>query len=297
MRTPDFFLVGAPKCGTTAMNDYLAAHPQIFICPRKESHHFCATWSPGYLAGRKDYLALFEDATNQRRIGESSVWYLYAPDAPAALKEFCAAAQIIIMLRNPVEMIHALHAHRLYIASEDIKDFGEALAAEPARKLKQRLPAWPYPIPGLFYRDVARYSERVERYFATFGRDNVRVIIYDDFRQETARVYSETCAWLNVEESFHPDFRVVNAAKRVRSYKLRAWLDNPPAPLRKLGGPLLPRSLRHGFLGQLRRLNTQHTPRQPIEPELRLALQCEFLPDVEKLSGLLGRDLTHWCKE
>lgn len=297
MRTPDFFLVGAPKCGTTALHDYLAAHPQIFMCPRKESHHFCAAWSPSYLAGRDEYLALFAGAERERRVGEASVWYLYAPDAPAAIREFCPAAQVIIMLRNPLEMIHALHAHRLFIASEDIKDFAAALAAEPRRKQKQSLPEWPYPIPGLFYRDVARYTARVERYFETFGRDNVRVIIYDDFRAKTAGVYRDTCAWLNVDESFTPDFRVVNAAKRIRSYKLRSLIDNPPATLRRLGGPLVPRLVRHGILHKLRRLNTQHTPRQPIEPDLRRTLQREFRPDVERLSELLGRDLTHWCKE
>lgn len=278
------------------MNDYLAAHPQIFMCPRKESHHFCADWSPSYLAGRQEYLALFAGAATETRLGESSVWYLYAPDAPRAIREFCPAAQIIIMLRNPLEMLHALHAHRVFINSEDLEEFSEALRAEPARRQGQRLPAWPYPVNGLFYRDLARYTERVERYFETFGRDNVRVIIYDDFRRDTARAYCETCAWLGVDGTFAPDFRIVNAAKRIRSRNLRDWLDNPPAPLRKIGGPLLPRSWRHGIFRQLRRLNTQHAPRLPLNEDLRRQLELEFLPDVERLSQLLGRDLTHWCK-
>lgn len=277
------------------MNGYLAAHPQIFMCPRKESHHFCADWSPSYLADQQEYLALFAAAGPEKRLGESSVWYLYAPDAPRAIREFSPAAQIIIMLRNPLEMIHALHAHRVFIASEDLEDFAAALAAEPARRRGELLPAWPYPVNGLCYRDLARYTERVKRYFETFGRDNVRVIIYDDFRQDTARAYRETCAWLGVDETFTPNFRVVNAAKRIRSRSLREWLDNPPATLRKIGGPLLPRSWRHGIFRQLRRLNTQHAPRQPLDENLRRQLQSEFLPDVERLSQLLGRDLTPWC--
>jgi hypothetical protein len=296
MRTPDFFLVGAPKCGTTALNDYLAAHPEIFMCPRKESHHFCADWSPSYLAARDEYLSLFADAKRERRLGEASVWYLYAPDAPPAIRDFCPAAQIIIMLRNPVDMIHALHGHRLFIGSEDIEDFADALAAEPARRQNCLLPQWPHPIPGLFYRDVARYTERVQRYFNTFGRENARVIIYDDFRDHTARVYQETCAWLGVDNAFRPAFRVVNPAKRIRSYQLRGLLDNPPAVLRRFGGPLLPRSLRHNLLRRLRRLNTKHTPRAPLDANLRRQLQNEFLPDIERLSELLGRDLTHWCR-
>ena len=294
LRTPDFFLVGAPKCGTTALNDYLAAHPDIFMCPRKEAHHFCADWSPSYLADRQAYLNLFAAARQEKRLGEASVWHLYAPHAAAAIRDFCPQAQIIIMLRNPLEVIYALHAHRLYIASEDIADFADALDAEEFRKQGARLPLWPYPIAGLFYRDVARYADRVNHYFETFGRENVRVIIYDDFRADTARVFRETCDWLGVATDGQPDFRVVNASKRNRSRLLRYWLDNPPAPLRRLVSPFLSKEARHNVLHSLRRLNTQHAPRPPLPDELRRALQREFRPDVERLGELLGRDLTHW---
>lgn len=295
-RTPDFFLVGAPKCGTTALNDYLAAHPEVFMCPRKESHHFCADWSPHYLSGRAEYLALFAAARDEKRLGESSVWHFYAPRAAAAIRQFCPAAQIIVMLRNPLEMIHALHAHRLFIASEDLADFSDALAAEPARRRGEQLPAWPHPIPGLFYRELTDYAPHLARFFDTFGRERVRVIIYDDFRADTARAYRETCAWLGVDDGFAPEFRVVNAAKRVRSRTLRAWLDDPPALLRRLGHPFLTQPARHNFLRRLRRLNTRHVPRPPLDESLRRALQDEFRPAVERLSALLNRDLTHWCR-
>ena len=294
MRKPDFFLVGAPKCGTTALNDYLAAHPDIFMCPRKESHHFCAAWSPGYLAERAAYLQLFAGARTEKRVGEASVWYLYAPQTAVALHEFCPHAQIIIMLRNPCDMLHALHAHRLFIASEDIEDFAAALDAEPARRAGQRLPAWPHPISGLFYRDLARYTERVQHYFDIFGRARVRVIIYDDLRADTPRVYRETCAWLGVADDFQPEFRIVNAAKRIRSPLLRKYLDHPPNWLRRIGGPLSPRAWRHNLLHRLRRLNTQHAPRPPLPEALHHTLQDEFRPDIQRLSELLGRDLSHW---
>ena len=291
MRTPDFFIVGAPKCGTTALNAYLAAHPQVFMCPRKESHHFCADWSPSYVAQRTEYLALFRDAAHEKRVGEASVWYLYAPQAAAAIREFCPNANIIIMLRNPLEMLHALHAHRLYIASEDIEDFAAALDAETERQQGKRLPRWPHPIPGLFYRQLADYAEPVRRYFDTFGRERVQVVIYDDFRADTPAVYREVCAWLGVDADFTPEFRIINASKRVRSRTLLHWLDYPPAWLQRFGKPLMSQPLRHELLRRLRRLNTQHAPRPPIAEDLRSTLQREFAPAVAQLSTLLGRDL------
>lgn len=294
MRTPDFFIVGAPKCGTTALNDYLAAHPEIFICPRKEAHHFCADWSPSYLADRTAYLELFASAQSEKRIGEASVWYLYAPHAPHAIHTFNPQAQIIIMLRQPIDMIYSLHGHRLYIGSEDCQDFATALALEPARRNAARLPRWPYPTEGLFYRDVMRYTHRVERYFATFGPDRVRVILYDDFRADPARVYRETCAWLGVAADWQPSLEIVNAAKRVRSYRLRNLLDTPPDWLRRIGGPLSPRVWRHALLRQIRRWNTEHIPRPPLDATLRRTLQAEIKPEIERLSRLLRRDLSHW---
>lgn len=294
MPKPDFFIVGAPKCGTTALNDYLAAHPEIFMCPRKESHHFCADWSPSYLADRAAYLQLFDSAQDARRIGEASVWYLYAAHAAHALHTFNPHAQIIIMLRQPVDMIYSLHGHRLYIGSEDCHDFATALALEPARRKALQLPPWPYPVEGLFYRDVMRYVQRVERYFTTFGRDRVRVILYDDFRRDTARVFRETCAWLGVADNWLPDLRVINAAKKVRNYRLRNFLDSPPAWLRRIGGPLTPRAWRHAFFKQIRSWNTAHVPRPPLDDNLRRTLQAEISPEIERLSQLFDRDLRQW---
>jgi hypothetical protein len=56
MRKPDFFIVGAPKSGTTAMYEYLKAHPEIFMC-RKEPHFFGSDlYSPWYIRDLEKYL-------------------------------------------------------------------------------------------------------------------------------------------------------------------------------------------------------------------------------------------------
>jgi hypothetical protein len=297
MRKPDFFIVGAPKCGTTAMNEYLQEHPEIFIPAKKEIHFFGSD-----LVFRKprlafpEYLSYFSAARDEKRIGESSVWYLYSQLAAAEIKEFCPSARIIIMLRNPVDMMYSLHSQRVFNDNENITDFAEALAAEEDRQRGLRLYQNALNTMGFFYRAAARYTQQVRRYFDAFTRERVHVIVFDDFTKSLAQVYREACAFLEVDANFEPRFLVINANKRVRSVMLRSLLRYPPPAALRLLRLLVPQPGRAGLKEQLRHFNTKYEPRSPIDSGLKQRLQAEFLPEVESLSQLLDRDLTHWCR-
>ena len=194
-------------------------------------------------------------------------------------------------------MIYSLHSQLLYVGYEDIMNFEEALNAEDDRKLGSRLPNYPYMVETVFYREVAKYSDQVQRYLNVFGWENVHVIIFDDFKSDTAHVYRETCKFLGVNSQFDPQFRVVNPNKEVRSKTLRnLLLRDPPLMARKLVRTLMPFRLRREVVMSVAHLNTRYTNRQPMRAELRRRLQAEFTPEIEKLSELLGRDLTDWCR-
>jgi len=297
MKKPDFFIVGAPKCGTTAMNDYLKQHPEVFIPESKEIHFFGAD-----LAFQKsrvtvpEYLSYFSAARDEKRVGESSVWYLFSRLAAAEIKEFCPSARIIIMLRNPVDMMYSLHSQRLYSGNENIVDFAEALAAEEDRKRGLRLYKNALNTMGFFYRAAAHYTKQVQRYLDIFGQDQVLVLIFDDFTKNIAQVYRDTCEFLEVDQRFLSQFDVVNANKRVRSTAFRDLLRHPPTAAQQFLRLFSPPPLRAELKRRLRRLNTKYEARPPMDPALKRRLQEEFLPEVERLSALLGRDLTHWCR-
>src|ERR1051325_3379611 len=107
-RRPDFFIVGAPKCGTTAMNGYLRQHPQIFMPERKDITYFGTDLKfERSRISYDEYISLFQDANDALRIGESSVWYMYSKTAAEEIKSFSPSASIIVMLRNPVDMLYA----------------------------------------------------------------------------------------------------------------------------------------------------------------------------------------------
>jgi len=298
MRKPDFFLVGAPKSGTTAMYNFLAQHSEIYMPARKEIHYFGTDlYSPHHSRDQKKYLDLFAGASNEKRVGEASVWYLYSKLASREIKEFSPQAGIIMMLRNPVDMIYALHSHRLYINSEDIEDFGAALNAEADRKQGLRLPANPYPVAGLFYRDVGQYAAQVKRYLDDFGRQQVKIIIYDDFKADPTRACQEVFSFLGVLPTFPVKISVINASKKTRSRMLASLLDPPPPIVSKLGRALTSAERRQKLFRTFRELNTEHGPRRPLSASLRRQLQEEFRPDVECLSELLDRDLSHWSRD
>ena len=84
-RRPDFFILGAPKCGTTALSEYLRRHPRVFVSRPKEPHYFCADFDYYYAPGQRTeehYLRLFAEADEGHlAVGEASVWYLYSEDA------------------------------------------------------------------------------------------------------------------------------------------------------------------------------------------------------------------------
>jgi hypothetical protein len=295
--TPNFFIVGAPKCGTTALYTYLKAHPEVFMPVRKEPHFFGRDLDhlPIDAQTLDEYLGLFADSHGEPRIGEASVWYLVSKTAAREIKDFAPGAQIIVVLRNPVDMVYSLYQQNIYVGAETLS-FAAALDAEPERRAGQRIPRTVRRRQALWYREVASYTEQVARYFDTFGREVVHIVIFDDFKADTRGSYRSTLEFLSVDPCFETEFAVVNRSKLVRNRTFHYGYTR----LEQLGMRHLPHRwwpyYRRFFISILRTINTYKAPRPPLDPDLRMRLQADFRPEVEQLSALLGRDLTAWCE-
>jgi hypothetical protein len=286
------------------MVEYMSTHPEIYMAA-KEMHFFGQDLHFGSRFYRRDlaaYLAEFANWNGRGRAGEASVWYLFSKAAASEIKQLNPDSSIIIMLRDPVEMIHSLYHQFCCDANEHLATFEEALAAENDRRSGRRLCRGAYFPQGLVYRDVGRYSSQVRRYFEVFGRERVRVIIYDDFASDVAASYRETLRFLDVDPSQLPAyFSVVNGSKSVRSHLLRSIVTDPL--IRSLAISISRRMGRTMFTAlrsietRIGRMNTRPEKRPTLAPELRAKLKKEFAPDVERLSELLGRDLTYWSSE
>lgn len=295
-RRPDFFIVGAPKCGTTALDVFLNQHPEIFMSRRKESHFF-ASDMPGtaHIRDPNRFNELFSGVCNEKRVGEASVWHLASTEAAVNIHRFNPDALIIVMLRNPVEMIPSLHSQLIFEGYEDVRDLRRALRLESARLEGLHVPTTaPVPV-QLQYRNAATYAPQLRRYLDLFGRDRVHVILYDDFAKDPDRVFSKLLEFLGVDPRFRPEFSRVNANKVVGSLFLRDLLKNPPNWVRRMVRYALPgQRFRHGLIRRLEKINVKEMPRNATDADLIEALRKEFLEANRELSSLIGRDLSSW---
>jgi hypothetical protein len=294
---PDFFIVGAPKCGTSALTHCLNQHPEIFMPEGRDPTYFGSDLYKENPPSLSDYLSFFERAGSARRVGETSVWYLYSKRAAAEIEAFDPDARIIIMLRNPVDKMYSHHSQLVYSGNEDIENFEAALGAEPYRREGLRIPQTNHRPEGLLYREAARFAGQVERYLNVFGRERLHVVVYGDFHHDAPATYRRILEFLGVSPDFEPRFTVVNPNKYTRSKALRSFLQEPPETMRSLTRSVLPGLVRYRVKEVARRFNTRYEPRPPMDPELGRRLRREFAPEVERLGGLLDRDLSHWSED
>jgi Sulfotransferase domain len=293
---PDFFIVGAPKCGTTAMYEYLRQHPAIFMPFHKEPLYFGSDLTRRYGAmSREDYLRLFSAARPDDRAGEASAWYLYSTRAAGEIAEASPSARIVAMFRDPIDVMYAQHSQLLFSEQEDIEDFATALDAEEDRAAGRRLPPGPIRPENLLYRRMVRFAEQLERYLDRFGRDRVHTIVHDDLRADLPGEYRRLLEFLNVDPEFVPDFTPANENKRVRRRWLQRLIWNPP-----LLRPLIPAMRRfpavHALRARLLSLNSVRAARPPMDPALRSRLRDELRPEIERLGRLIERDLSAWTQ-
>lgn len=204
-RLPDFVLLGAPKCGTSALHAALARHPQLYLSEPKEPKFFLtdgpppasgggpgdvATWGE-HVWRRSDYEALFADAPPGARCGESTVFYLYDLAAQRRIRALLPDARLIAVLRDPVERAHSNWAHLRGAGLEPEPDFLTALDREQERIDAGWAHFWHYAAQG-------RYGGQLEHLFGLFPTDQVLLLRYRELRDEPAETVARVCRFLGV---------------------------------------------------------------------------------------------------
>ena len=241
---PDFVIVGARKCGTTALYSYLSGHPAIAMSTLKEpcfwSRDFDAGWG---LRERAAYDAIWSDAAPGALRGEASPVYLQSRMAIPDLLVARPDVRLIAMIRNPVEMVVSRHANLLRDRDEDITDFEVAWRLQEERLRGDFLPAR-CRFPEVFqYRAYAAIGDHLERFFARVPARQRIVIVYDDFRADTRGEYLRALALLGLADDGRAEFAPVSQAYALRWSGLpdvQRWLGPPP---RLRSPPLLDSSL------------------------------------------------------
>lgn len=299
---PNFFIVGSPKAGTSAMAQYLSGHPNVFFATPKEPFYWCQDFVESKSIHRLDciekYLRLFDlaDRSKHQVIAEGSTTYLQSRVALQRIREFNADAKVLAMLRNPVDVVAAMHGELLRHGMEEEESIEAAWNLQEARQRGERVPAnckFPH---QLQYRDVASYHGQVGRLMNAFPQESRKIVFYEDFVSDTESIYEETLRFLGLESDGRHEFPRVHASKVVRNRLIARLSRNPPPWLGGLTDGL--KDWYYGSTGPAKRalqsVLTRKQSRPPLSDEFRAKLTEEFRSDIEKLGALVDRDLSHW---
>ncbi len=301
---PNCFLIGAPKCGTTALAHYLSGHPCVFFCKPKEPFYWDADHTQTTIAHRPAsldaYLQLFSTAAPAQHvcIGEGSTTYAQSRVAAERILQFDPRAKFILMLRNPVDVVHSLHEHLVRRGFEDQADIAAAWGLQKDRAEGRGIPAGCGTPHQLQYKDVASFAPQVERLFRIVPPQQRLIIFFDDLCADARDTYLTTLEFLGLKDDGRSEFPRMNAARQARFGLLRRLYNQPPSRFARLMQLMREwyTNSRSPLRALLRRSLLKDGANRPLSPEFRQFLISEFRDDIAQTSELLGRDLTHWCR-
>jgi hypothetical protein len=306
-RLPEFFVIGHAKSGTTAMYEMLRTHPQIYMPEVKETWYFAPELrsprrkgdNPRHPETLEGYMALFEGAAPGQRLGEATPSYIYSHEAAARIAEFRPDARIIALLREPASFLRSLHLQFLKTDVETEKSLRKAVALDEPRREGRQLPPNSARPQALQYAEHVNYVDQLRRYHAVFPREQVLVLIYEDYRANNAAVVKEVFRFLGVTDDLDVESVEANPAVGIRSprvHELVRTLYLGRSPAARLGKAAIksvtPRRLRREAISIQRR--AQRAAPRPADEQLMLELRRRFKGEVVALSDYLQRDLVEF---
>jgi len=295
MKHPNFFIIGAPKCGTTSLAAWLGDHPEIYMSPVKEPHFFSLDFNRGVIKTQEDYDRLFEGAEpHHKAIGEASTEYLYSSRAIDEIERKYPGSRYIVMIRNPVDMAFSLYNYEYQGGRETIDDFYVAWQKSPERRTGQFVSKWCRDSKCLDYQGLSLFGEQLERLLDKVDAARVHVIVFDDLKSEPQKVYQETLEFLGVtcfaRQNYFPRNEARSWASPLFGEIIRRLGYASLAIKKSLGIPV------HRSTGLLNRLSNvlKRTDRKQLEGSTRKILQAFYSQDIKKLGCMLERDFSFW---
>ena len=212
---PNFIIAGAPRCGTTALYQYLSENPSIYMSQVKELNYFAFDFSNVQkirFSSDEDYLKIFQGADSRHvAVGEASPFYLFSKEAFKNIYSFNPQIKIIISLRNPLNFVQSFHQLNLSLLREDITDLQTAWNLQSDRKNGEKIPKSCREPELIQYGELGKFGKHIKELYKIFPRDQVMVIIFEDFATNPQKIYKNILSFINVPDDFRSDFLPVNA--------------------------------------------------------------------------------------
>lgn len=299
---PNFFIIGAPKCGTSALAHYLGEHEQVFITDPKEPFYFSSDYpelkKQHFLTDDASYLALYNEADPSQHIatGEGSTNYLASEIALSNALSMSPDAKFIVLLRNPVEVAHAFHMEQVFARNEDEDDFETAWNLQESRARGEHIPESCFAPQFLQYREVARYPKQLERFFALVPEERRLVLFQEDLKQDTRGIYVKSLEFLGVQDDGRTEFPIMNSSHKHRSELIANFVLRPPRLLQPAVWAFrnYVRRTKPAFVETIKAKLRVKSKRVEMSVSLKANLYEAFRSDVEQLEAMLDVALPEW---
>lgn len=294
MTLPNFLVIGAQKSGTTALYNYLRQHPQVYMSPEKEPHFFTYEGGTPVFTGLgrgwvnpitniEEYKKLFQGVSQETAIGEVSPSYLYFEKARERIKYHIPGAKIIAVLRDPADRAYSNFLHSVRTGREPLEDFDRALDEEEARICDNWGPLWHYRRKGFYY-------EQLKGYYEAFGRDRIKVYLYEDLSADPVAVSQDIFRFLGVDDAFVPD---TSGRYNVSGVPRNEALNVAFKKLNRIT-PVVRRYIPSKLGRYIKSKVLVRPPQLPSESRRRLV--ADYREDILELQDLIGRDLSEWLE-
>ena len=296
---PDFVIIGAPKCGTSALHATLQLHPEMFLSPIKEPHYFAFDYpNRREVESLRDYDGLFSNAKDTQLRGEASTYYLSSVEAVPAILEGRPDVKLIAVARNPVDLFVSFHNELLKSFDEDRRSPECAWRMQEKRASGVEVPERCIAPTTLQYRYMCSLGHQLERVFRIVPEAQRLVLLHDDLKLDPKGTIEKITKFLGVSSNrtdvileSNQFGRYTNAftPKLIRTVSL-----NPI--LRRLRAKLKPFFKRHGIqpMFWLVQHSLESTPKPVLSDSFRQELIDAFIDDIRLLERLLSLDLSHW---
>lgn len=288
LKKPDFIIMGAQKSASTYVQRALVDHPGVFL-PDGELRYFEDPWFDEALYER--FLATFQGAPDKRRIGFKRADMLALPECSERVKARLPDAQLVVILRHPVDRATSAYFHYLRYDSLPFAD----VEAGMRRILDGSLSGYPHAARVL---DYGLYARHLERWFSLYDRDRVLVLLHDNIQRSPQESMETVYAFLGLDtrhRSRNLDRRsqaVIYSLPRLRFLRLRSpfvfhWNQDRMASTWRFGP--LSRWAWYVFEGCDRYILGRFLPndRPRLSEELDQRLRDFYRDDVARLRAML----------
>jgi hypothetical protein len=231
VKAPNLFIIGAPRCGTTSLFAALKQHPDVYTSVLKEPHFYATDLpaQPHTVSDTDDYHRLFSAAGDQRYRAEASVWYLYSHKAPELISKAHPDARIVLLLRNPVDMLISLYDLYLRTGNEGDTNPEKAIF----RTNETRFTATYFPF-GLHYLRLLDITRPLMRWRSFFPEHQIRVLIFEEMYAVPEASFRELCGWLDIDRNIPVSFDHRQAREAVKMLAMKQLRDLPEHLRRKM---------------------------------------------------------------